>query len=155
VTLLARMAWFQKGIHWVQMAAGIFLVGLAWQIGKPQFELLREGVRTSGRIVRVDYLTPGSTRGFGGSWSAFYPVVEFSVAGRKLQFRDRIGSSSGSGTNDTVPVLYKPGEPGVAMIDRPVFNWIPWAPSFAVGAFLLVVGAIGQLRKSTARDDED
>jgi hypothetical protein len=36
------------------------------------------------------------------------------------------------------------------MIDRPVWNWIPWAPTFAVGLFLALVGLKGffQSRRS-------
>jgi hypothetical protein len=33
------------------------------------------------------------------------------------------------------------------MIDRPVWNWIPWAPTFAVG-FLLLLSAINGFFKS-------
>jgi hypothetical protein len=48
-----------------------------------------------------------------------------------------------------VIVLYDPTNPSVAMIDRPVWNWIPWAPTFAVGLFLALAaikGAFSVLR---------
>jgi hypothetical protein len=32
------------------------------------------------------------------------------------------------------------------MIDRPLRNWIPWAPTFVIGSFLLLVGAMGKLK---------
>jgi hypothetical protein len=133
-----------RTIHWVQIATGIFLVGLAYYTGKVQFDLIREGIRTSGQIVRFEYVT--NSRGSRPSSSAFYPIVEFKVDGRSVQFRDRIGSASGGGINDAVTVLFSSESPSVAMIDRPFLNWIPWAPTFIVGSFLLLVGAIGKLK---------
>ena len=44
-------------------------------------------------------------------------------------------------------VLYDPANPAVAMIDRPVWNWIPRAPTFAVGLFM-VLAAINGFFKS-------
>ncbi len=41
--------------------------------------------------------------------------------------------------NVRVTVLYDSANPTSAMIDRPVMNWIPWAPTFAVGLFLILV----------------
>jgi hypothetical protein len=38
-----------------------------------------------------------------------------------------------------VIVLYDPANPSLAMIDRPVWNWLPWAPIFALGLFLVLV----------------
>jgi hypothetical protein len=32
------------------------------------------------------------------------------------------------------------------MIDRPVWNWLPWSPILAVGIFLLVVGISSLIR---------
>jgi hypothetical protein len=137
-----------RTIRWVQIATGIFLVGLAVHIGKVQFDLIREGIRTSGQIVRFEYVSSSMSdaRGLRPSTSAFYPIVEFKVDGRSVQFRDRFGSASGAGINDVVTVLFNSERPTVAMIYRPFLNWIPWAPTFIVGSFLLLVGAIGKLK---------
>jgi hypothetical protein len=48
-----------------------------------------------------------------------------------------------------VTVLYDPANPTLAMIDRPVYNWIPWGPTFAVGLFLVIVAIKGALRFSS------
>jgi hypothetical protein len=47
------------------------------------------------------------------------------------------GSESRVGLGSSVPVIYDPANPSVAMLDRGLSNWLPWAPCFAVG---LVVG---------------
>jgi hypothetical protein len=137
----------RRATLWAQIATGMFLMGLGYRIGNVQFDLIREGVRTSGRIVRFEYVTYSTTgaRGARSSTSAFHPIVEFEVDGRRVRFRDRIGSASG-GLNDVVPVLFSAERPSMAMIERPFWNWIPWAPTFIVGAFLLLVGAIGKLK---------
>jgi hypothetical protein len=138
-----------RTIRWVQIATGIFLVGLAYHTGRVQFDLIREGIRASGHIVRFEYVTSSSSdaRGMRPSSSAFYPIVEFRVDGRSFRFRDRFGSASGGGVNDPVTVLFSSDRPSVAMIERPFRNWMPWAPTFVVGAFLLLVGAIGKLKE--------
>jgi hypothetical protein len=42
-----------------------------------------------------------------------------------------------------VTVLYDAEKPNLAMIDRPVWNWIPWGPTLGMGLFLLFVGVRG------------
>ena len=44
-----------------------------------------------------------------------------------------------------VTVLYDPAHPSDAMIDRPIWNWLPWAPIGAVGLFLILVAMRGWL----------
>jgi hypothetical protein len=51
--------------------------------------------------------------------------------------------------NVRVTVLYDPENPSLAMIDQPVWNWIPWAPTSGVGLILLLVGTKGWLRSSS------
>ena len=55
-----------------------------------------------------------------------------------IQFKDWMGTNAAV-LNVRVTVLYDPANPSSAMIDRPVWNWIPWAPAFAVGLFLMLV----------------
>jgi len=45
-------------------------------------------------------------------------------------------------------VLYDPEKPSLAMIDRPVWNWIPWAPTLGVGLFLVFVGIRGWMLRN-------
>jgi hypothetical protein len=58
---------------------------------------------------------------------------------RSVRFEDWKGSGVSGARNQAVTVLYDPLNPSVAMIDRPVWNWIPWAPVFGLGLFLALV----------------
>jgi hypothetical protein len=148
---------FVRALPWIQLAAGLVLVALAWQIGHLPFALLHSGVRTTGQIVRVESAAMRMTAApaIRASTTVFYPVVAFEAGGRRIEFRDRLGSASGGGAHQTVPVLFMPGDPAQAMIDRSLRSWMPWAPTFVVGAFLGAVGVAGLLRRarSNARLD--
>jgi hypothetical protein len=74
------------------------------------------------------------------------PIVEFQAGDRVVQFQDWLGAKIAGTRNVSVIVLYDPVNPSVAMIDRPVWNWIPCAPNFAVGVFLILVAIRGTFR---------
>jgi hypothetical protein len=134
---------------WIpQVLTGLFLIGLAYFIGHDHFHLIREGVRAPGRIVA--YKQENFGRASGPSSTAFMPIVEFQVNDRFIKYKDWMGSNSTGAIYNPVTVLYDPANPSVAMIDRPVWNWIPWAPTFAVGLFLVLVAIKGffQSRRS-------
>jgi hypothetical protein len=131
---------------WLQLATGVFLLALGCTLGRTPFELILGGSRTSGQVVRFEYVTSTSTRT--RAYSAFHPIVEFTVDGRRIQFQDRFGSGSAGGVHDVVPVLFDARTPFVAAIDRPILNWMPWAPILFVGVFLLLVGAAGKVREA-------
>src|SRR4051812_4477610 len=81
----------RRATVWLQLATGLFLVALGCWLGKTPFELILGGSRTSGQIVRFEYVTSTSTRT--RPYSAFHPVVEFAVDGQRIQFQDRFGSA--------------------------------------------------------------
>jgi hypothetical protein len=145
---------FVQALPWIQLAAGVVLVALAWQIGRAPFALLRGGVRTTGQIVRFESAAMRMTAApaIRASTTVFYPVVAFEAGGRRFEFRDRFGSGSAAGTHAMVPVLFMPDAPAQAMIDRSLRSWMPWAPTFAVGAFLGVAGLAGVLRRRPRPD---
>jgi hypothetical protein len=74
------------------------------------------------------------------------PVVEFHTNDRFVQFQDWLGTNVAGNKNVPVMVLYDPANPTEAMIDRPVWNWIPWAPIAVLGLFLLLVSIKGAFR---------
>ena len=121
-----------------QAVTGLFLMLLGYYIGKEHFHLIREGVRAPGTIVgnKQEYF---SDRGNSHWDSAFMPIVRFQAGDRIFEFQDWMGRSSAVTWKAPVTVLYDPANPSSAMIDRPVWNWIPWAPTFAVGLFLVLV----------------
>jgi hypothetical protein len=88
-------------------------------------------------------------RGSSGSFSStgYMPIAEFHTNERFVHFQDWRGTLIAGSKNVPVIVLYGPANPAVAMIDRPIWNWIPWAPIFAV-ALLLALSAINGFFRS-------
>ena len=76
--------------------------------------------------------------------TGYMPVVEYrAFADNAVRFEDWLGSSTPgkrNHLNQVVQVLYDPADPSVAMIDRPIWNWIPWAPIIIVGVLLIISG---------------
>ena len=127
------------------------LLGL--QLGRVRIALLVDGARATGRIVAYEQRLLPRSRSSTGTL-AFMPVVEFSTGTRVVRFTDWLGSSVAAGQNDTVPVRYRRVEPSVAMIDRPVGNWLPWGPTLALGLFLLLDAVRAWLRQRRSARDE-
>jgi hypothetical protein len=97
---------FVRSRRALQLATGVFLALLGIYIGRVRIELMLDGTRTSGRIVA---------------------------------YEQRLLPTSGTSTARTLafmPVVYRAADPSVAMIDRRVGNWLPWAPILALGLFL-------------------
>jgi hypothetical protein len=139
---ILRYAWIP------QLFGGVVFLGLGYFMGNAHFHLIRQGVRTPGRIVGYKQESFRSPPGTISSTSTSYmPIVEFHTNDRSVQFQDWLGSGIAGSTNVPVIVLYDPANPTAAMIDRPVWNWIPWAPTFAVG-LLLFLSAINGFFKS-------
>jgi hypothetical protein len=126
-----------------EVAVGLFLLCLGYFIGRDHFHLIRDGMRTSGTIVgyKQEYFAGSDGRPSSGS-TAFMPIVKFQAGGQEVQFKDWMGTNAAV-LNVRVTVLYDPEKPRLAMINRPVWNWIPWAPTFGVGLFLFFVGVRG------------
>ena len=126
-----------------EVVVGLFLLCLGYYIGKDHYHLIREGMRTQGMIVgyKQEYFPGSSGRPSEGS-EAFMPIVKFQAGGQDVEFKDWMGTNAAV-LNVRVTVLYDPEKPSLAMIDRPVWNWIPWAPTLGVGLFLVLVGVRG------------
>ena len=148
--LVARLASNREKIlryAWIpQLLTGLFLLGLSYFMGHAHFHLIRQGIRAPGRIIGYEQ---ENFRRSSGSFSTtgYMPIVEFHTNDRFVQFQDWLGSKIAGSKNVPVIVLYDPGNPTRAMIDRPVWNWIPWAPIFGV-ALLLVLSAINGFFRS-------
>jgi hypothetical protein len=128
--------WFRAA----RVVAGVVLLILAWFTGATRVTLIAGGERATGQIVGYEQARINS-RGAANttrSSTTFLPVVEFSAAGQTVRFTDWLGSPSRGGIRDSVRVLYDPAQPSVAVIDRPVGNWLPWAPFAATGGLLLL-----------------
>src|SRR4029077_18805355 len=120
-----------------QAVVGVFLLLLGYYISKEHFHLIPQGVRT--QRTTVSYMQESLSNGGGARWDyASLPIVRFQAGDEVVQFKDWMGSKA-EVLNVRVRVLYDPANPYVAMIDRPVWNWIPCAPTFGVGLFLVLV----------------
>jgi hypothetical protein len=130
-----------------QALAGAVLLIAAYIMGHAHFHLIRQGVRAPGTVVDHEQQVFTSRSSSGGTRStlALMPIVEFKAGEQTVRFKDWMGSSSGGDQYDRVTVLYDPARPSDAMIDRPVWNWLPWAPIGAVGLFLTLVAIKGWL----------
>jgi len=142
----------QKKIHNFQCALYIFIgagmMVFACQIGRTHISVLQGGIKTQGKIVAskiqpFSTAYPNSTRVQQGTISL--PIIEFQVGDTSLRFKDWIGEdSSYSDIADPVPIIYSAENPSVAIVDRPIVNWLSWAPIFVIG-LLLVLWSIKNL----------
>jgi hypothetical protein len=134
----------------LQAFAGAVLLIAAYVMGHAHFHLIRQGVRAPGTVVGHEQQNFVSRSSSGGTRStlAFMPIVEFQAGEQTVRFKDWKGSSVAGDLHDRVTVLYDPASPSDAMIDRPVWNWLPWAPIGAVGLFLTLVAIKGWIAAS-------
>jgi Protein of unknown function (DUF3592) len=136
---------------WIlQLLVGIFLLAVGYYMGRGHLDLIRAGARAPGQVVGHRQKQFVRSNWTSTSTTAFMPIVEFRAGSEVVRFTDWLGSSTTGRLPDRVTVLYDPATPSIAMIDRPVMNWIPWAPIAAVGGFLTLVG-IGRMAKERAR----
>ena len=138
---------FLRYIFILQAFTGLFLIGLAYFMGAAHFHLIRAGIKAPGKIIgyKQKYFT-SSSGSASSTTTGYMPIVEFQAGDHVVQFQDWLGTKIAGSANVSVVVLYDPVNPSVAMIDRPVWNWIPWAPIFVVGVFLVLVAIKGAFR---------
>jgi hypothetical protein len=145
--LLANRAKILRFAFVPQLLAAVALLSVAYFTGKTGVHLLFHGARTRGKIVGFQpmqihrYRTPTSTGIFGRT--VYLPIVEFEVRGALVRFEEHKLVPDGEGVGWPVAILYDPANVSLAMIDRPYWNWIPWAPALAMGAFLALVSLKG------------
>lgn len=135
--------------HLLQMTVGFFLICFSAWVGRTPIHLLQNSSRTSGIVV--DFKTnKNMSQGTHGSrmyWTSHTPIVEFQFENHPIRFQDYMGfANSREGVGSSVPVLFDAHNVAIAMIDRPTWKWIPWAPMMGLGFFLFVVGCVGRLQ---------
>ena len=128
-----------------QAFAGAILLIVAYTMGHVHLHLIQQGVRAPGTVVGFNQRYIGNSLSRTTPALAFMPIVEFQAGDRIVRFEDWKGSPLAGSLRDRVTVLYDPARPSDAMIDRPVWNWLPWAPIAAVGLFLTLVAIKGWL----------
>jgi uncharacterized protein DUF3592 len=146
--VLENRAQILRYMYVPQALAGAVLLMVGSYSGHAHFHLIQQGIRAPGSIVGFKQKNLGNSSARRSSTLTFMPIVEFQAGEQAVRFEDWLGSSSASTLRNRVTVLYDPARPSAAMIDRPVWNWIPWAPIGAVGVFLILVAIRGWLASS-------
>jgi hypothetical protein len=141
-----------------QLFVSVVFLGFAYKTGKVHSHLLFRGVRTQGRIVRVQpvQFQSHSSGSSGASFTstAYMPIIEFHSDDHIVRIQEWKGSSSRPTIGSIVPVLYDPSDTSFAMMDRDLWNWFPWAPCFAMGLLLVLAALKGFLAFAFKRDAE-
>lgn len=122
----------------VQLFAGLLFLGLGYFTGRSHLRLVLHGERAQGTIVDYKAKDFNTSRAASNlSQVGYMPVVEYRANDRIVRFDDWLGRSVEGVRNQPVTVLYDPADLSTAMIDRPIWNWMPWAPVMALGVLLL------------------
>lgn len=126
------------------LAAAIFL-SFSYATGKVHARLLSRSARTQGTIVGFQSALISHRSGSANSyWSTIYePLVEFTANGRVFRVQEWKGSESRVGLGSSVPIIYDPADPSVAMLDRGPSNWLPWALCFVIGLIFALAALKG------------
>jgi hypothetical protein len=149
-SILSHRQTIQQRVFWAQLIVGIVLIALGYYMGKDHMLLILLGNRAQGQIVEYKQEYIQRSRANGTYTLTFMPIVEYHLGEKAVRFEDWKGSSIAAGLNTTVTVLYLHAHPASAMIDRPVWNWMPWAPICTVGLLFLLAGFKGAVDAAKA-----
>lgn len=127
------------------LLTGVGLLALGVYQTRWLLELEESGLRSSGRVTSLSASTTSN------SGTTYHPVVSYrDSAGRTIVFRDSAGSNPPLyHVGEAVVVLYQPGDPPRAIIDRGVWNWLPAAVLYLLGG-VLAAGGVATWRGQTA-----
>lgn len=131
----------------VAIVVGLSTMYFTYHLGNANFFLLLDGIKTEGKIV--EYKQQAFVDSNRSSSTIFMPVVEFKIGDKDVRFRDWLGNRSNSLTGEFVPVIYNSANPTIAMVDRPVWNWIPFS-IFIAGLLLVLVSIKNWIKFSRA-----
>ena len=120
----------------VAIVVGLSTMYFTYHLGNANFFLLLDGIKTEGKIVEYKQQVFVDSNRFYST--IFMPVVELKVGDKEVRFRDWLGNRSNSLPGEFVPVIYNSANPSIAMVDRPVWNWIPFS-IFIAGLLLVLV----------------
>ena len=133
----------------VAIIVGLLTMYFTYQIGHKHFYLLLDGIITTGTIV--EYKQQPFVDSNRSSTTLFMPIIEFNARDRVVRFRDWLGSRSNGMPGANVTVIYNATEPTVAMVDRPIWNWMP-SLVFLMGLLLLLASIKNYYKYSRATD---
>lgn len=128
------------------LLAGLALLAFGVYASRMLLSLETSGIRTVGSVTALS----SSTSSNGGI--SYYPLVCYrDGTGRSVVFRDSTGTNPPLyHLGEVVTVLYLPGEPGRAIIDRGPWNWLPAVILYLLGG----AACAGGLAARRARGEE-
>ena len=145
--MLANRAKILRYAFVPQFLVAAVLLSVAYFTGKNDVHLLLNGTRTTGKIVAFQprelhtYRNPSSTGRYGRI--LYFPIVEFQAQGTVVRFEEHKIVTQSEPVGWPVTVLYDPSKTSLAMIDRLLWNWIPWGPALAIGILLALASLRG------------
>ena len=118
------------------LLAGIGLLAFGVHESRALLSLEASGVRASGSVTGL------STSRSSNGGVTYRPLISYRDGnGRTVVFCDSTGTNPPLyHVGESVSVLYPPGEPGRAIIDRGAWNWWPEVILYGLGAALLAAG---------------
>lgn len=124
--------------------AGIGLVALGVHQSRLLLRLESTGIRAPGSVTSLS-----SSHSSNGGLT-YYPQVSYTDGtGRRILFRDSVGTNPPMyRVGEAVTVLYLPGEPGRAVIDRGPWNWLPSAILYILGGAIFAGGLAAMKSRS-------
>lgn len=117
------------------LLGGVGMIALGAYASRTLLKLEESGLRTTGRVTSVSASTSSSG-------TTYHPIVAYcDIAGRTIVFRDAAGTNPPTHhVGDRVTVLYQPGDPPRAIIDRGVWNWLPEVVLYLLGSAFVAAG---------------
>jgi Protein of unknown function (DUF3592) len=118
---------------------GVVLLGVAIVLAVSTASFQASAERTDGTVVALTERT--STSSSGGSSTAWYPTVEYTVDGKRYSFDSPVGAYPPAyAEGDTVAVAYDPADPADAQIDS---FWSAYLAPVIVGGLGIVFTPLG------------
>jgi len=128
-----------------QFIAAIPFLWFGYATGKVHTHLLFKGAATTGTVVAVVPVKFSSRSSSLDSSTSYEAVVSFTSGNDEFRFQEWKATPIAPSIGTRVPVIYDPADPDVAMVDRGLRNYLPWAPFAAIGALLFLVALKGLL----------
>jgi hypothetical protein len=136
-----------RKVAWVPAILAIVLLFIGFNRGEYALQLEAQGIHVPGVVAEY-----AETDNANGHW-AYYAVVHFRVPGATIQFRDSVGGNPPPlRLREAVTVLYIPGAPWTAIVDRgPLLNMLfpeLLLAGAGIGAWLAAVMLTGRRRNA-------
>ncbi len=136
----------------VFMAAGGLVAYLGLQSYFSTEDLLKNGTRTDGAVLRIEEKVTHDSE---GTHRTYRPVIGYETgSGAKIEFSTRMSTSANSyRVGQKVGVIYDPAAPAEAVIDSPGEIYGSSAMPFGLGVIFVIAGAfvvVSALRRPAA-----